>query len=39
MKKVYEMPSAELCRIKMSDIMIFESSDPEDSDREFTKLY
>ena len=44
MKKFYEIPTAELCRIKMSEIMLIESEDsPEEepvvTDREFSKLY
>ncbi len=44
MKKFYETPAAELCWIKMSDIMIFESgdssgNDPVVTDREYSKLY
>lgn len=44
MKKLYEMPVAELCRIKMPEIMIFGSGDssgedPVVTDREYSKLY
>ena len=45
MKKFYEIPTAELCRIKMAEIMLLASEDsdlddePVVTDREYSKLY
>ena len=45
MKKIYEIPTADLCKIKMSEIMLLASEDsdfgeePVVTDREYSKLY